>query len=319
MGALRIFGPCFVFRPDVLGDAGLLAKAARVRPASCVVRTAWNDGLNVDPREFIGAHVYMRGVHELAVCEVLWRLAAPREWVVDVGANIGVMTSVLSKRVGGSGRVFAFEPHPALFGRLRQNARRWSRNNVQMLNWAVSDQTGTSRLWESDGFVDNTGTAGLSEETGEGRCFEVRTVRLDDALPSGEYGVLKMDVEGHEERVLAGVASALGQGCFRDIVFESREPCSAPVRRFLAREGYHVFGIGSSFCGPKLFKLGRAGSTQTSAVDYLATREPERALERVAPRRDGKCYGTEQMDQKTAGKKSSRKASWAEAVLLQGT
>ena len=282
MGPLRIFSPCFVFRPDVLIRA--CWRKLRVRPESCVVRTAWNDGLEVDAREFIGAHLYMRGVHELSVCEVLWRLAAPGERVVDVGANIGVMTSVLSKRVGGAGRVFAFEPHPALFGRLRQNARRWNRKNVQTLNWAVSDQTGISRLWESDGFAHNTGTAGLSGQTGEGRCFEVRTVRLDDALPPGEYGVLKMDVEGHEEKVLAAAASALGQGCFRDIVFESSEPGATAVRRLLSGRGYCLFGIGSSFLGPKLLNVDGAGSDHIIAVDYLATREPERALERIAPR-----------------------------------
>ena len=35
--------------------------------------------------------------------------------VVDVGANIGCMTAVLAERVGASGRVHSFEPHPRLF------------------------------------------------------------------------------------------------------------------------------------------------------------------------------------------------------------
>jgi FkbM family methyltransferase len=259
--------------------------------------------LEVDPREFIGAHMYMRGVHELPVCELLWRLAAPGEWVVDVGANMGVMTSVLSKRVGPSGRVFAFEPHPALFARLRQNARRWDRNNVQTLNWAVSDQAGTSRLCESDCFTGNTGTACLRGQADQGRSFQVPTARLDDALSSGDYGLLKIDVEGHEARVLAGAVSALGQGCFRDIVFESTAACRGAPHRFLASQGYTIFGIASSLCGPKLFKVDVAGSAHTAAVDYLATREPERALERVAPR------GWKVLWQRTRGTEISRKAA----------
>lgn len=270
----RVLSPCFVFRPDVLVRA--CWRKLQARPASCIVRTSWNDELELEPREFVGAQVYLRGVHELAVCEVLWRLASPGEQAVDIGANIGVMTSVLSKRVGSSGRVFAFEPHPRLFGRLRRNARRWKRNNVQTVNWAVSDQTGTSRLWESAGFAENTGTATLSGAAGEGRCFEVRTVRLDDALPSGQYGVLKIDVEGHEEKALAV------SGCFRDIVFESRDPGAATVLRFLAEQGYHVFGIGSSFSGPKLFEVACGGLANGVTADYLATREPERARELVS-------------------------------------
>jgi FkbM family methyltransferase len=282
MGGVRLFSPCFVFRPDTLIRA--CWRKLRARPASCVVRTAWNDHLEVDPREFIGAHVYMRGVHELPVCEVLWRLAAPGERVVDVGANIGVMTSVMSKRVGPSGRVFAFEPHPALFARLRRNVQRWNRNNVQTFNWAVSDQTGTSRLCESDGFAGNTGTAGLSGERGQARCFEVQTARLDDALPTRDYGLLKIDVEGNEERVLAGGVSALGQGRFRDIVFESAAGCATSAHGFLASQGYYLFAIGSSLCGPKLSKVEGAESAHTGAADYLATREPKRALERIASR-----------------------------------
>ena len=66
---LRVFNPCFVFRPDVLARA--CWRKLRARPVSRVVRTAWNDELEVEPREFIGAQVYLRGVHELAVCEVL--------------------------------------------------------------------------------------------------------------------------------------------------------------------------------------------------------------------------------------------------------
>ena len=249
---------------------------------SRVVRTAWNDELEVEPREFIGAQVYLRGVHELAVCETLWRLAEPGERVVDVGANIGVMTSVLSKRVGRSGRVFAFEPHPRLFDRLRRNAHRWNRHNVQPLNWAVSDHTGTSRLLETAGFAENTGTAALSPVSGDARSFEVRTVRLDHALPSGHYGVLKIDVEGHEQKALT--ALGLAHARFRDVVFESRDRSAPLVNRSLASLGYHVFGIHSSFWGPNLFKVDPIGSADISTADYLATQQPQRAIKLLAPR-----------------------------------
>jgi len=246
------------------------------------VRTAWNDELEVEPREFIGAQVYLRGVHELAVCEVLWRLAKPGERVVDVGANIGVMTSLLSKRVGCSGQVFAFEPHPRLFARLRRNAHRWNRNNVLTLNWAVSDHTGTSLLWETAGFAENTGTAAFSPDSVDGRSFEVRTVRLDHALPSGDYGLLKLDVEGHEQKALT--ALGLAHARFRDIVFESRDHSATVVHRFLANLGYHIFGIRSSFCGPTLFTVDAVDSADVLTADYLATQQPERAIERLAPR-----------------------------------
>jgi len=107
-----------VFRPDIFLQA--CWRKVRTRPERCLVRTAWGDWLEIQPRKFIGGSIYLRGVHELPVCELLWRLTAPAETVLDVGANIGVMTSLLSKRVGRSGRVLAFEAHPALFRQLRR-------------------------------------------------------------------------------------------------------------------------------------------------------------------------------------------------------
>lgn len=69
----RFLTPCFIFRPDIFARACWRKFAER--PDRCLAKTAWDDWLDVEPHKFIGAQVYMRGVHELPVCEVLWRLA----------------------------------------------------------------------------------------------------------------------------------------------------------------------------------------------------------------------------------------------------
>src|SRR5215831_1169540 len=84
--------PSFVWRPDIFVRA-CWRKVTR-RPERCLARMAWGDWLEVEPSRFIGRNIYMRGVHELAVCEALWRLSRPGDRAVDAGANIGVMTSV---------------------------------------------------------------------------------------------------------------------------------------------------------------------------------------------------------------------------------
>src|SRR5262245_35443212 len=81
--------PCLLWRPDILLRACL--RKIRPRPAQALTRATWGDAFMVDPRRFIGAHLYMRGMHELPVCEVLFRLADKGDLAVDVGANIGVM------------------------------------------------------------------------------------------------------------------------------------------------------------------------------------------------------------------------------------
>ena len=160
----------------------------RHRPAQVIVKTSWGDAFEVDPLKFIGSHLYMRGVHELSVCEALVRLADPGETVGDVGANIGVMTSLLSRRVGKFGHVIAFEAHPAIAIELRGNASRWLRNNIQIIEAAVSKGSGMLTMQES-GDTSNEGTAQIRSEDskmGGGKCFDVRVVSLDSEFHGRE-------------------------------------------------------------------------------------------------------------------------------------
>src|SRR6185369_2282913 len=198
----RALSPCFVFRPDVFIRA--FWRKVRPRPERCVVKTAWGDRIAVEPHKFIGASLYMRGVHELPVCEVLWRLASPGEAAVDVGANIGVMTSLLSRRVGAQGRVFAFEAHPEVFQQLELNVRRWNRPWTEAHNRAVSCRSARLIIYEGDGFGLNEGTARMVNSREHSRSFEVPSVRLDEVLTRDNCGVIKIDVEGHEAQVLSG-------------------------------------------------------------------------------------------------------------------
>src|SRR3984957_5253184 len=77
-----------------------------------------------------------------------WRLIQdlmPRGGVgVDVGANRGVYTSLMSARAGAGGRVHAIEPLPAYGERLRTIGGR--RGTVSVHVCAVSDQAGSGML-----------------------------------------------------------------------------------------------------------------------------------------------------------------------------
>jgi FkbM family methyltransferase len=278
----RFLTPCFVFRPEIFARA--CWRKLRARPKRCVVKTAWGDWLEVEPRKFIGAHVYMRGVLELPVCEVLWRLARAGESVVDVGANIGVMTSLLSMRVGERGHVRAFEAHPGVFEQLQQNVRRWNRPHIEVFNRAISDKTRVVRIHEGDGFATNEGTARLEEPGATGRWFEVESITLDRVIPAMGCGVLKVDVEGHEFEVLSGAKDGLAAHRFRDVAFESTWAFPGPAHELLRGYGYHAFAIEASLCGPRLAAVSRRSGPEDRRADYLATVDPRRAQEFVAAR-----------------------------------
>src|SRR3954471_15548180 len=68
--------------------------------------------------------------------------------VLDIGANIGFYTKILSELVGSTGKVYAFEPDKTNFSYLKKNTA--NLNNVMLINKAVSDSTGKITLYQSE-------------------------------------------------------------------------------------------------------------------------------------------------------------------------
>lgn len=137
---------------------------------------------------------------------IIENVVRPGDVVVDVGANRGVYTYLLSTQVGPSGRVHAVEPVPALGHRLRAMARQCG--NVTVHPVGLSDQAGTMALHVPvfDGHqVDALATLGEMTAV-PSISLDVRIRTLDGLLAaeSGRISFLKCDVEGHEHHVLQG-------------------------------------------------------------------------------------------------------------------
>ncbi len=87
--------------------------------------------MGLDPHRYPdGAMLY--GTLELATIRLLQRLVRAGNVVADVGANIGYHTLILSRLVGPSGKVFAFEPNPLSRARLEANLAANNCCNVQV-------------------------------------------------------------------------------------------------------------------------------------------------------------------------------------------
>lgn len=168
-----------------------------------------------------------------------WDLASqwlgPGDWAVDVGANIGHYTKRFSDIVGAVGRVFALEPVPVTFDLLASNVARFAHSNVTLLNVAASDST------QVLGMVVPSFETGLKDyysaqltATNEG--LKVVTMPLDSLGLEGPVRLLKIDAEGHDDRVIAG-ASALIERCRPTIIVES---ATATAAEFLKETGYRV-------------------------------------------------------------------------------
>jgi FkbM family methyltransferase len=132
----------------------------------------------------------------------------------DLGTHHGIYTVGLALAVGPSGQIAGFEPDPESFARCARHVRMNKLTRVKLFNAAVSDTDGSSELMiYSAGRGTPTSHLAYEDETGVGAVrLRVATVRLDTLVAKGEIlppRLIKVDVEGHGARALAGARETL--------------------------------------------------------------------------------------------------------------
>jgi hypothetical protein len=97
--------------------------------------------------------------------------------------------------------------------------------------------------------------------------------------------VVKVDTQGHERRVFAGMGEALQAGGIRDMVYEEEAGYPAPSHAALENAGYAVFAFAEHLSGPRIIaptKLLAPKRSYEVLPSYLATRDVARAKELFA-------------------------------------
>jgi FkbM family methyltransferase len=139
-----------------------------------------------------------------------------------VGANWGYFTLVAASAVGPAGRVVALEPEPRLFAALEHNVRLNGFEHVTTAAVAAWSIQGALTL---AGYRDEDANRGVSRVVG-GSSAGGPTVQVPgttiDAVTAGcpRVDLVKVDVEGAEDAVLAGMQIGLSEGRYRAVVLE---------------------------------------------------------------------------------------------------
>jgi FkbM family methyltransferase len=141
----------------------------------------------------------------------LLNLIKKGQTIIDIGANKGHLSIKMSQKAGIEGKILAFEPNPITFQKLYKNLTSSTYKNIRAYNLGLGDSEGSFQLITPD--EKNTGRDYLeasSSLTSEAIGVTVKT--LDDVLsaePPERVDLIKIDVEGFEEKVLKGAIETL--------------------------------------------------------------------------------------------------------------
>lgn len=175
-------------------------------------------------RDNIAREVFFTGSYEPQETAFVQSVLRPGMSFVDVGSNWGFFALMAAHLVGPGGNVVAMEPDPRVFRKLQFNVRRNVLKQVAVFEVAVTDREGTVMLAGHNAAQENCGTSRLIENGSHADlAFQVRSCSLDSLLDDAGLDcvdLLKIDVEGSEDLVLAGMDSGLSRNRYRRILLE---------------------------------------------------------------------------------------------------
>jgi FkbM family methyltransferase len=157
--------------------------------------------------------------YELHLQLLLPKLIRPGDHVLDVGANIGMLTLCLSALVGEHGMVESFEPNPDCVARLGDQLALNAIRNVVVRPVALGDADATMKLRlqtnrRTPSLHSGIGTLTPVAESAEDvvvKEYEVQVCRGDDIVgaKARPVSLIKLDVEGFEFNALNGLRGTL--------------------------------------------------------------------------------------------------------------
>lgn len=153
------------------------------------------------------SYLAVHGYCEKTETAVVRQLARPGMTMLDIGANIGYYTLILSAIAGPEGKVIAFEPDTKNLEFLRRSIAGLPIDNVELVPSAVWESSGSIELYlNPEDLIDHSVIPGAG---GERPHYSIPAVALDEYLDGRAVDFVKMDIQGAEGRALMGMSELL--------------------------------------------------------------------------------------------------------------
>jgi FkbM family methyltransferase len=201
------------------------------------------------------------------------RIICAGETLIDIGANVGIISLNCLERLGDHGRIIAIEPQPCCYLALLDTIKYNNLQNVEAYEVAISDNPGTSTLSIPDS--GNLGSATLEPTAKDSIGTFVQVHNGSEFLSSlairGEY-VVKIDVEGHEGKVIRGLEQYFRSHLPKAVLFESNTDIfKNPAFHTLKAEGFEMFQIDRTVLRLRITRINET-LQRIDATDFIAVR-----------------------------------------------
>lgn len=236
---------------DVNG-LGLVKRIKEISPARGIMNRLLSLCSNVPfLRDIPMMFVDPQGLKYYAKLQDYWRFVKPFEPLtheflasysqrgdvfIDVGAHVGIYTIKLAQFFS---KVIALEPEPQNYSLLYKNvSANGLSDKVIALPVAASDRDGYADLYVKA----PSGAHSLEDSRGARRKVKVITMKIDTllrVLNVEKVDVVKIDVEGHENRVIIGMNELLKRRPPKVLVIETRKDNNS-LRETLCQLGYKI-------------------------------------------------------------------------------
>jgi FkbM family methyltransferase len=179
---------------------------------------------------------------EIPVTLALVDLLRPGDVAVDIGANVGDLTIIMSRLVGPRGCVLALEANSQTAQNTSENLRAYNCFNTYVLNRAAAAKSNQQTvIYLGTGPSDSL----IQLPWNSTETLPVSTVSVDDLMDCSRLKprVIKIDVEGYEPEVLKGARRCISSTL--PILLLEQSDGDDQCIAFLNELGYHIYCLGS--------------------------------------------------------------------------
>ena len=258
--------------------------------AHFVGKTIFGSRMGSNAQDCVGRYIYYFGVWEPNQTAWIRRRLRAGDGVIDVGANVGYYTLLASQLVE-AGKIVSIEALPALYGVLQKNLEMNKAKNVRAVNCAAWDREAQLAIYTraSDLPGQTTVMPSWAERYQLQTQVQVPAAPLAAIVTVEEFRsarIIKIDVEGAEWRVLAGMEPLMRGG--RDdleimievnpsaLKAEGRTP--EEVFDFFAGFGFHAYQFENDYLAERYIRREapvppkRVGDVPTEQADIVFSR-----------------------------------------------